>query len=303
MSISFHPPALQDRSAAFAAANRSGALENDAAFANLYLLRNKYGTELAFCGEWMLRRYQKGNRSGCFGFPLGGSENFREIIDSLRREAEMQNMPFRFTLLTKRQCEQLESEFPGCFSFEPMPEYTEYLYRRDALAELRGSRYHGKRNHISQFWRAWPDACIQPLIAENAEYAVKIAERWLLSRNNPADYSLQFEFSCIQEAAACWEALALHGLLLYADEKPVGMSIVSEISEGVWDVHFEKVIPEQPHAWPVVVNETAKCLNSVEYLNREEDLGEDGMRSSKQSYHPDLLNEKYTAQWCRKETV
>ena len=79
------------------------------------------------------------------------------------------------------------------------------------------------------------------------------------------------------------------------------MTVVSEISAGIFDIHFEKVVPAHPHAWPVVVNEMAKCLAGAIYLNREEDLGESGMRSSKQSYRPDLLNEKYTALWRGKE--
>lgn len=87
----------------------------------------------------------------------------------------------------------------------------------------------------------------------------------------------------------------MHGILLYANDAPVGMTMVSELSPGVWDVHFEKVVPEQRHAFPVVANEMAKRLPQAEYLNREEDLGESGMRTSKTSYRPDLLNEKFIA--------
>ena len=192
-----------------------------------------------------------------------------------------------------------DSRLKQTFTFSPVPDYTEYLYKRANLAELRGSRYHGKRNHIAQFWRGNPEAYIQPLIAENAQFAVEIAEKWLAARDNPQEPSLQYELSCIKEAAACWEQLSLSGLLLYArpEDAPIGMTVVSEISQGIWDVHFEKVIPGQPHAWPVVANEIAKCLTAAEYLNREEDLGEGGMRASKQSYRPDLLNEKYLAEW------
>ena len=116
---------------------------------------------------------------------------------------------------------------------------------------------------------------------------------------------MQYELNCIREAAANWDALQLSGLLLYAETEkpPIGMEIVSQISPHVWDIHFEKVIPGYPHAWPVVANEMAKCLTDAEYLNREEDLGESGMRSSKLSYRPDLLNEKFFAEWCGEEKL
>ena len=294
----FHTPELHDRAAVLAAAEAAGAAENDASFVNLYLLREKYGTEIAFSGGMLLRRYRAGFRAGYFGFPLG-SGDLQEALNQLHEHAKTEGLPFRLTLLTKEQCGALEAAFPGRFSFSAAPDYTEYLYRQENLAELRGSRYHGKRNHIAQFWRAYPEAFIQPLIAENAQYAVEIAEKWLAGRENPQMPSLQYELSCIREAAADWNQLGLSGLLLYAraEEPPIGMTVVSEISHGIWDVHFEKVVPGQPHAWPVVANEIAKCLSGAQYLNREEDLGEGGMRASKQSYRPDLLNEKFLAEW------
>ena len=299
MSLRFHIPVPEDCSAAAEAVFRARAMENDAAFANLFLLREKYGTEICMQDGILFRRYGSGIRAGCYGFPLGGDA--KQAVSLLSADAQARGIPFRMTLLTKAQCEQLEAAFPGCFVFEQMPDYTEYLYLRADLASLRGSRYHSKRNHIAQFWRACPDAYIQPLIAENADLAVAVAERWLKARKDPDDPSLRFEFSCIREAAANWEKLRLSGLLLYDGPEPVGMTIVSEISEAVFDIHFEKVVPEYPHAWPVVVNEMAKCLVSAEYLNREEDLGESGMRSSKQSYRPEILNKKYSALWCGKE--
>lgn len=295
MQIQFHSPVLADQNAVHAAAQAANAAENDASFVNLFLLREKYGTELAFSGDTLLRRYSAGFRAGAYGFPLGG--DLRSAVSLLRQDSAEHGQPLRLTLLTREQCDALRTVFPDAFLFSQADDYTEYLYLRENLAELRGSKYHGKRNHIAQFWRSHPDAYIQPLIAENVRYAVDIARKWLESRSNPDDPSLQFEFACIEEAAMNWESLRLSGLLLYAGGIPVGMTVVSEISAGIWDVHFEKVIPDQPHAWPVVANEMAKCLPQAKFINREEDLGENGMRTSKRSYKPDLLNEKFIAVW------
>jgi len=302
MSIGFHTPTLTDRAAVFAAASAADIKENDASFANIYLLRHKYGIEIASENEMLLRRYDAGFRAGCYGFPIG-SGDLRAAVCALASDAQQRGISFRMTLLTQAQCELLSAEFPGAFSFTQAEGYTEYLYLRENLAEMKGSRYHGKRNHMAQFWRGNPTAEIQPLIAENAEYAVEIARQWLMHRADPQEASLQAEFACIQEAAAQFDALHLTGLLLYADGKPIGMTMLSEISPGIFDVHFEKVVYGFPHAWSVVVNEMAKCLPQAEYLNREEDLGESGMRSSKQSYHPDIAQEKYIAECVRPEAI
>lgn len=301
MVIPFAPPVLTDRAAICKAVSDAKAVENDASFVNIYLLRQKYGIEIAFSDTMLLRRYQDGFRRDTYGFPLGEGD-LRHALKLLRDDAAARVLPLRLTMLTKAQCELLQQEFPDCFTFTPAENYTEYLYLRENLAEMRGSRYHGKRNHISQFWRAYPDAYIQPLIPENAEFALQIADQWLAARPDPSENSLLFERACIKEAAANLEALGLSGLLLYADGQPIGMTMVSEISAGIYDIHYEKVIPGYPHAWPVVANEMAKCLSDAQYLNREEDLGENGMRTSKQSYRPDILNEKFIAEWHGKES-
>ena len=301
MAIAFASPVLSDRTAVFEAASDSKSIENECSFVNLYLLREKYGVEIAFSDSMLLRRYQYGFRKDTYGFPLG-SGALRTAIRLLYEDAAARNLPLRITMLNQTQCDWLANSYPDCFTFTHAKDYTEYLYLQENLATLRGSRYHGKRNHIAQFWRACPDAYIQPLIPENAAFALEIADKWLSARSDPNDASLQYERNCIAEAAANVEALGISGLLLYADGQPIGMTMVSEISEGIFDVHFEKVIPDYPHAWPVVANEMAKCLSGALYLNREEDLGEHGMRTSKQSYRPDLLHEKFIAVWHGKES-
>lgn len=296
MLLEFEPPKLSHMAAIQPILQSTAAMENDAAFVNLYLLRYKYGTQLAFAENTLFRRYTAGFRAGCYGFPLGTGD-LQTAVLHLKTDADANGQPLRLTLLTEEMCRQLEEVFPTQFAFTAAEGYDEYLYLREDIAALRGSRYHKKRNHIAQFWRQNPDAEIQPLIPANADLAVDVAKQWLMTRENPASPALQAEFSCICEAAAHMEALQLQGLLLYAGGKPVGMTMVSCIANNVYDVHFEKVIATQPHAWPVVANEMAKCLPQATYLNREEDLGEQGMRTAKASYYPALIRQKFIAEW------
>ncbi len=296
MVLEFEAPSLLHSAAVQPILQSVAPMENDASFVNLYLLRHKYGTQLAIAENTLFRRYTDGFRAGCYGFPLGTGD-LRDAVLSLKADADAHGQTFRMTLLTEEMCQRLEAVFPQQFAFTEAEGYDEYLYLREDIAALRGSRYHKKRNHIAQFRRQNPDAEIQPLIPENADLAVSVAKQWLMTRENPALPSLQAEFSCICEAAAHMRELQLQGLLLYAGGKPVGMTMVSCIANNVYDVHFEKVIPSQPHAWPVVANEMAKCLPDALYLNREEDLGEQGMRAAKASYYPALIHKKFIAEW------
>lgn len=296
MQLNFEVPTLSHITAVQPILQSVAPMENDAAFANLYLLRHKYGIQLAIAENTLFRRYTAGFRAGCYGFPLGTGD-LQVAVLRLKADADTHGQPFRMALLTEEMCKRLGTVFPRQFVFTAAEGYDEYLYLREDIAALRGSRYHKKRNHIAQFWRQNPDAEIQPLIPANADLAVAVAKQWLMTRENPALPALQGEFSCICEAATHMEMLQLQGLLLYAGGKPVGMTMVSCIAKDVYDVHFEKVIPSQPHAWPVVANEMAKCLPQATYLNREEDLGEEGMRAAKASYYPTLIRQKFTAEW------
>ena len=144
MFLSFHSPDFNDRMNVFAAASAARAKENDAAFASVYLLREKYGTEICFHDSVLLRRYQKGIRSGCYGYPVGLCD-CREIILLLKQDSEARGQKFRLTMLTEQQCEALQTTFPDQFRITKSEAYTEYLYLQSNLAELKGSRYHNKR--------------------------------------------------------------------------------------------------------------------------------------------------------------
>lgn len=296
MLLNFETPMLSHMAVVQSILQSAAPMENDAAFANLYLLRHKYGTQIAIAENTLFRRYTAGFRAGCYGFPLGTGA-LRAAVLRLKADADANGQPLRLTLLTEEMCQSLGAVFPEQFVFTTAEGYDEYLYLREDIAALRGSRYHKKRNHIAQFWRQNPDAEIQPLIPANADLAVSVAKQWLMAKENPALPALQAELSCICEAAAHMDALQLQGLLLYAGGEPVGMTMVSCIANDVYDVHFEKVIASQPHAWPVVANEMAKCLPQATYLNREEDLGEQGMRAAKASYYPTLIRQKFIAEW------
>ena len=111
MVIPFAPPVLTDRAAICKAVSDAKAVENDASFVNIYLLRQKYGIEIAFSGAMLLRRYQDGFRRDTYGFPLGEGD-LRHALKRLCDDAAARALPLRLTMLTKAQCERLQNEFP-----------------------------------------------------------------------------------------------------------------------------------------------------------------------------------------------
>ncbi len=293
--LPFAPPTLHDGFAVRHATD--GAWQSDLAFANIYLLRRKYGTELAFEGGVLFRHYGGHGRLRGYAFPCGSGD----MVSALRRieeDAALRARPFRFCLLTAEQLLALQQLYPSRFTFRTDRGDSDYLYSRSALAELPGARFHRKRNHIARFERAYPGYRVEPLTLANAADALEVATAWLTGAEEYAPTpALQHEHEAISHALEHQEELSLFGTLLYAEARPVAMCLGSMISADVADIHYEKCIPSFRSAYPVINRAQAEAL-SCTLINREEDLNQEGLRQAKLSYFPSRIVTKYNALPC-----
>lgn len=286
--LPFAAPNLSDAPAVRALTTE--ARGNDLSFANIYLLREKYATTIALEGDFLFRHYGGTGRLQGYAFPCGAGD----IELALRRveadAAARQRLP-EFCLLTEADKVRLESLRPGKYRFVSDPGDTDYLYRCSDLAELPGTVYHRKRNHIARFQKLYPQWQYTPLSEANRADALRVAQLWLEGRE---DVSLMHEWRAIRHALANFGELHLCGGIIYVQQQPVAMSIASFVSPTVADVHYEKCLPDFRDAYPVINRELARRLH-CELINREEDLNHPGLRLAKESYRPALLLRKYTA--------
>jgi hypothetical protein len=157
----------------------------------------------------------------------------------------------------------------------------DYLYRRQDLAELSGRKFSQKRNHIKAFINNY-DYRGEPLIETHLPAAISILDQWRESRNDPGDYA------AAREALEKSEELQLCGGIYYADNRPVAYSLGEELMLGrSFAIHFEKAVGEYRGVWQFVNQAFASILpEKYETINREQDLGDEGLRAAKLSYKP-----------------
>ena len=112
---------------------------------------------------------------------------------------------------------------------------------------------------------------------------------------NGIDLEHYEEKHAIREALDNIDEFKMRGGIIYVDSMPVAMTLGCEISPIAFDICFEKALREYDGIYAVINNEFAKTLSSYKYINREEDMGLEGLKKSKLSYNPIILLARYNA--------
>lgn len=263
----------------------------DVAFGTMFMWHNAYNINIYEKDNFILRRY--GREKFTFGFPIGNGD-LKDIILCIDRYCKTIGINLVFTGLTEVQCMLLDEVLPNAFKFTENRDSSDYIYLRSNLAELKGTRYHNKRNHISKFMRLYKDRYkVEEITPDNIFHALEVDRLWRLEKGVGNDE----EKLAIELAVNNFWELDLKGIILYVDNKPIAMTIGEEICRSCFNTHFEKALSTYSGAFTFINNIFAKdYLSKYEYINREEDLGIEGLRKAKLSYNPDILLRKFVAE-------
>ena len=173
----------------------------------------------------------------------------------------------------------------------------EYIYRVSDLISLKGKAYSQKRNRVRAFLDGY-EWDYYDMKHENFAEVMDFQERWRIHRdaslNNDEAASLLDEDLAIQEALNNWEAFKFSGGIIKVDEKIIAYTIAQELDEHNIDVCFEKAFGEYAGSYQAINFLFLKnSASQYEFANREEDMGEPGLREAKMSYNPFKMLEKF----------
>lgn len=168
----------------------------------------------------------------------------------------------------------------------------DYLYLREELATLPGSRFHKKKNRINYF-ASRHDYSVALFSPEHRSGCLELLDT--MNRNARTDSSsLRAEMEATAEALLNIELLELEGVVVTVNNRVVAFALGERLNRETAVCHFEKADPFTEGLYQLVNREFARLLfQECRYLNREQDLGEAGLRSAKLSYHPVELVKKY----------
>lgn len=261
-------------------------------FANLYLWGRQ---QVAFLhGHALL--FSQFNRRTVYPFPVGCGDK-KEAVDAIIHDAQKRGIPCRITGLTAENIEILQWLYPDRFRYHCDRDAFDYVYAINDLADLAGRKYQKKRNHFNRFRNLYPYYTTEPLSRENLPRVQAMVESWYENRlqlDPEGDYHM--ERSALTKALAHYEELGMEALVLLDGQEVLAFTMASPLSDNTLDVHFEKARPGVEEAYPVINCEFARYIRQklphILFLNREEDMGIEGLRKAKESYYPHHMTEK-----------
>lgn len=261
-------------------------------FANLYM----WGRQNATVLYDHLVLFSQYNRRSVYPFPVGRGDK-KAVIDAIIADSKERGIPCRFTGLTSRERGILEELYPNMFRFHCDRDFFDYVYDINDLADLRGRKFHSKRNHYNRFREMYPDYRVEELCEKNLAQAKEMIDEWYEERlKESPDSDFQMEQVAIKKAFSHYNELGMDGIAIFMGDDIVAVTLGSHTSKNTIDVHFEKGRRDINGVYAAINCEFARFIRDkypeIEYLNREDDMGLEGLRKAKESYRPHHLVEK-----------
>ena len=263
----------------------------DTTLGTAFLWRNMYHTQYAIHGESLYFKVDYPGLGETFTLPLGGSrqEHYRQIAFYCCRR----DIPVSFYPVPAEELEELQNFFPNSAAI-PNRDTADYLYQAEDLKYFRGKKLSGQRNHVNRFLKTYGNWSFRTIQEEDIPSLKQFLARYA-DRYQKAAPTFHEDIAKTLEALDNYRLYDFLGGVLLADGQIAGFSL-SEVLGDTMYTHIEKADRDFPGSYQMLVSQAAQSFAGpqVQFINREDDTGDAGLRTSKLSYHPVSLLDKYT---------
>lgn len=289
--LDFHPLQLEDLPRLRQFFSYSGSRICDTTPGTVFIWRDMYKTEWAIHDSSLYFKVFYPDLGETFTLPLGGGrpEHYRQIADYCCRR----NMPISFYPVPKDELERLQQFFPNSAAIAARDSF-DYLYRAEDLKYFRGKKLSGQRNHVNKFLKTYGSWTFRPITAEDIPAVKAFLDRYA-SRWDKSAASFHEDIAKTHEVLDNFQTYDLLGGILSVEGKIAGFSLGEIVGDTLF-THIEKADRDYEGCYQMLVAQFAQQFahEGVHFINREDDAGDPGLRTSKLSYHPVALLEKYT---------
>lgn len=296
--ITFKDITIQDKDTITSYTLNSCRRNCDLSFSNLCSWRFLYDTQFAIVDGFLVFKFWVDGELA-YMMPVGEG-NLKKVVNDLIEDAREAGSPFCMLGVCSCMREDLEAILPGQFTFTADRDYADYIYLRSDLSTLKGKKFQAKRNHINKFRNTYPNYEYSPITPERIQECLQLEAEWCKVNHCDQQEGTGNERRALIYALHHFDELGLMGGILHADGKIVAFTFGMPINKETFGVHVEKADTNVDGAYAMINYEFANRIpEQYIYINREEDLGLEGLRRAKLSYQPETILEKYMT--CLKE--
>lgn len=269
-------------------------------FTNMFMWRKNYNTTFTVINN-MLCMISRSRKYVPFAFcplPLGkyNPEEFRKTVFELKEYFDSRGWKLFFGRVEERMLEWFKNDLGVKIEVRNIEGNADYIYSTESLITLSGKKLSAKRNHINKFMREYGSFEYFEISPETVSECKRIFDEWCM-KSNECDCEIPEE--C--EKWACFQLLdnwnrigSLKGALIRVNGKFEAFTIGEMLNDDTAVIHIEKGNTDIHGIYALINREfVARAFPHSKYVNREEDMGKEGLRKAKQSYHPVYMINKY----------
>lgn len=297
--LEFSPVTLKDHSSLDPFLKEYGSASCQHSFPAMLGLKAKYGDEFCFVDDVLFIHRSLLDHDGfrVYLAPLGNiSRDFDRNISILLDDAHCHHARVSFETVTGEFKDMLSSAMPDTFEADYVRDMSEYLYSVSDFSRLSGKALAAKRNRVGAFFSAYSGRVrIEDINSSNIGDVHEFTLRWFEEKMvSDHDLGLESEFKAIPVYLDNFDLLGFKGVSVYLDNSLVGYAAGFPLSSDTMDEVIEKGRRDITGIYQLLCHEFAtRCSRDFLFVNREEDLGVEGLRRSKLSYGPVRLLDKY----------
>jgi uncharacterized protein len=290
--LKFKPLTLEDKALFDKYLKPYKFLTSEYSFTNLFIWRKGCNIQYAIYQDVLIIKKTDFQGNTHFMEPIGyKKENLEALVKFLLTVKDEENLDFLFKDLEKPFVQDFLEVFPQGFLIEEDRDNFDYIYESSKLISLSGKKLHGKKNHYNNFIKN-NDFTFSPIKPDVIEECIQTARLWC-AKNGCKGHVL-YELKAIEELLNNIDKVDFIGLVVYVNGILSAFTIGEKVNETMAIIHIEKADGDINGLY-TYINKTfiENYFSQVPLINREQDLGLEGLRSAKLSYHPFKLEEKY----------
>ncbi|BCS87024.1 DUF2156 domain-containing protein [Pseudodesulfovibrio sediminis] len=264
-------------------------LTSDFSFANVYGWAEHYGLEWAFHKDLCFIRQTKPDL--VYWAPVGPWEKYDWVGCKAMQEGR------RFTRVPEALTRLWSIAYGNNILIEENRGHWDYIYSIEELIALKGKKFHKKKNLFNQFKKNYLYT-YEPMAPECVEEVLEMQDEWYkwYEENNPSE-ALKAENRAITRVLHNFDQIkGLMGATLRVEDKVIAYTVAEPLCDDSIVIHFEKGDIRFKGVYQAInqlflENEASDYTN----VNREQDLGDEGLRKAKMSYNPSFFLKKFEA--------